>query len=94
LGKIQEEMRENVISMNNIMEELQMIGLGKTPKGYSKYFNFKSNAKKLITKIDLIIANQSVNISGKVEPLTEQSVLREEFCENLNAQSSKSKNSR
>jgi hypothetical protein len=84
-------MRENVISMNNIMEELQMIGLGKTPKGYSKYFNFKPNAKKLITKIDLIIANQSVNISGKVEPLTEQSVLREEFCENLNAQSSKSK---
>ena len=31
--QIQEEMRENVISMNNIMEELQMIGLEKHPRG-------------------------------------------------------------
>jgi hypothetical protein len=31
--RIQEEMRENVISMNNIMEELQMIGLEKHPRG-------------------------------------------------------------
>ncbi len=87
---IQKEMRENVISLSNIMEEFRMIGSERKPKEYTQYFNFKIRAKRLITKINHIIANQEVNFSGKVEPLTEQSVLKEEFCENLNAQSSKS----
>ncbi len=88
--QIQKEMRGNVITLNNILEELQMIGLGKSQKEVTRCLNFKFSAKKLMTKIDYIIANQNVNISGKVEPLTEKSVLKEEFCESLSAQSSKS----
>jgi hypothetical protein len=87
---IQKVMRENIISLNNIMEEFRMIELGRTPMEYTQYFNYKLITKRLIEKIDHIIANQVVNISGKVEPLTEQSVLGEEICGNLSTQSSKS----
>jgi hypothetical protein len=87
---IQRETRENVITMNNVMDDLQMIGLGKIQKEVTQYLNFSNHLTKLITNINHIIANQEVNISGKVEPLTEQSILKEEFCESLNAQSSKS----
>jgi hypothetical protein len=87
---IQRETRENVITLNNVMDDLQMIGLGKTQKEVTKYLNFSNHLTKLMMNINYIIANQEVNISGKVETMTEQSVLREEICESLNAQSSKS----
>jgi hypothetical protein len=87
---IQCETRENVNTLTKIMDNLQMIGLEKTQGEVTQYLNFSNRLTKLMTKINHIIANQDVNISGKVEPLTEQSVLKEEFCESLNAQSSKS----
>jgi hypothetical protein len=88
---IQTEARENVNTLNNIMDNLQMIGLERTQGDVTQYLNFSNRLTKLMTKINHIIANQDVNISGKVEPLTEQSVLKdEEFCKNLNNQSSRS----
>jgi hypothetical protein len=88
--QIQSETRENVNKLTKIMENLRIFGLEKTQGEVTQYLNFSNRLTKLMTKIDHIIANQEVNISGKVEPLTEQSVLGEEFCGNLSAQSSKS----
>ncbi len=87
---IQSETRENVNTLTKIMDELHMIGLKETQGEVKQYLNFSNRLTKLMTKINHIIANHDVNIAGKVEPLTEQSVLGEEICENLNAQSSKS----
>ncbi len=89
---IQSETRENVNTLTKIMDNLRIFGLEKTQGEVTQYLNFLNRLTKLMTKINDIIANQEVNISGKVEPLTEQSVLGEEFCGNLSAQSSKSEN--
>jgi hypothetical protein len=78
---IQSETRENVNTLTKIMDNLRIFGLEKTQGEVSQYLNFSNRLTKLMTKIDHIIANQEVNISGKVEPLTELSVLGEEFCE-------------
>jgi hypothetical protein len=87
---IQRETRENVNTLAKIMDNLLIFGLEITQGEVTQYLNFSNRLTKLMTKIDHIIANQEVNISGKVEPLTEQSVLGEEFCGNLSTQSSKS----
>jgi hypothetical protein len=87
---IQNKTRENVNTLTKIMDNLRIFGLEKTQGEVTQYLNFSNRLTKMMTKIDHIIANQEVNISGKVEPLTEQSVLGEEFCRNLSAQSSKS----
>ena len=89
---IQSETRENVNTLTKIMDNLRIFGLEKTQGEVTQYLNFSNRLAKLRTKINHIIANQEVNISGKVEPLTEQSVLGEEICGNLSTQSLKSEN--
>jgi hypothetical protein len=89
---IQSKTRENVNNLTKIMDNLRIFGLEKTQGEVTQYLNFSNRLTKLMTKINHIIANQEVNISGKVEPLTEQSVLGEEICGNLSTQWSKSEN--
>jgi hypothetical protein len=66
------------------MDNLQMIGFEKAKGEDAKYLGYTSRLKKMIAKIDHIMATQAANIPGMITTLIDQYVKEEEdFCDSL-----------
>jgi hypothetical protein len=66
------------------MDTLQMIGFDRTPVEDAKYLNYTSRLRKMIAKIDHIMATLQAKIPGMLETLLDQYVQEEnEFCKSL-----------
>ncbi len=80
----QHKMKKSFETLTQIMDNLQMIGFDRTPVEDVKYLNYTSRLKKMIAKIDHIMATQQAKIPGMIETLIDQYIQEEtDFCENL-----------
>jgi hypothetical protein len=70
-GNIQTRTRENFDTLSRIMDNLQMIGLERTPSEAEKYLIYSSRFTKMMAKVDHIMATLQANIPGIVETLLE-----------------------
>ncbi len=80
----QKKMKGSFDTLAQIMDNLQMIGFDR-PKGEDeKYLGYTSRLKKMIAKIDHIMATQAANIPGMIKTLIDQYAKEEnDFCESL-----------
>jgi hypothetical protein len=80
----QHKMKKSFETLTQIMDNLQMIGFDRTPVEDAKYLNYTSRLKKMIAKIDHIMATQQAKIPGMIETLIDQYIQEEtDFCESL-----------
>ncbi len=80
----QHKTKESFETLTRIMDNLQMIGFDRTPVEDAKYLNYTSRLKKMIAKINHIMATHQAKIPGMIETLLDQYVQEEsDFCESL-----------
>ncbi len=80
----QSKMKGSFETLTQIMDNLQMIGFDRAKGEDEKYLGYTSRLKKMIAKIDHIMATQEAKIPGMIETLIDQYVQEEsEFCESL-----------
>jgi hypothetical protein len=81
----EQKKKESFDTLTQIMDNLQMIGFDRKPVEDTKYLNYTSRLKKLIAKIDHIMATFQAKIPGMVETLLDQYVQEESnFCGSFN----------
>ncbi len=80
----QSKMKASFETLTQIMDGLQMIGFERAKGEDEKYLGYTSRLKKMIAKIDHIMATQQANIPGMINTLLNQYVQEEsDFCESL-----------
>ncbi len=80
----QSKMKESFETLTQIMDNLQMIGFDRAKGEDEKYLGYTSRLKKMIAKVDHIMATQAANIPGMIKTLIDQYVQEEsDFCESL-----------
>jgi hypothetical protein len=78
------KMKRSFETLTQIMDNLQMIGFARAKGEDEKYLGYTSRLKKMIAKIDHIVATQEANIPGMIKTLIDQYVQEEsDFCESL-----------
>jgi hypothetical protein len=81
----EQKTKESFDALTRIMDNLQMIRFDRKPVEDTKYLNYTSRLKKLIAKIDHIMATFQAKIPGMVETLLDQYVQEEnDFCGSFN----------
>jgi hypothetical protein len=86
----QAKTKDSFETLTRIMDNLQMIGFDRTHVEDAKYLNYTSCLKKMIAKIDHVMATLQAKIPGMLETLLDQYVREEDnFCESLIDPSSK-----
>jgi hypothetical protein len=80
----QSKMKGSFETLTQIMDNLQMIGFARAKGEDEKYLGYTSRLKKMIAKIDHIMATQAANIPGMIKTLIDQYAKEEnDFCESL-----------
>jgi hypothetical protein len=80
----QSKMKGSFDTLTQIMDNLQMIGFDRAKGEDEKYLGYTSRLKKMIAKIDHIMATQQANIPGMIKTLIDQYAKEEnDFCESL-----------
>jgi hypothetical protein len=81
----QQKTKDSFETLTRIMDNLQMIKFDRTPVEDAKYLNYTSRLKKMIAKIDHIMATLQAKIPGMLETLLDQYIQEEnDFCKSLN----------
>ncbi len=80
----QNKMKGSFDTLTQIMENLQMIGFDRAKGEDEKYLGYTSRLKKMIAKIDHIMATNEAKIPGMIKTLIDQYVQEENnFCKSL-----------